>query len=132
MKKRLYILQWVIVGVASAVLIFLLGYWLGIAGPKPALIFHAPPGSATVFSSDYFASMQAKYDSYLANGTLPISNDTTARALTGSSVVASKSGTKYYPKDCPAAKRLKQDTLRIFASASEAELAGYTRSSRCP
>lgn len=47
-------------------------------------------------------------------------------------VVASKSGTKYHYLSCPGAKQIKEANKITFASAKEAEAAGYTLASNCP
>ena len=45
--------------------------------------------------------------------------------------IASKNGTKYYPARCKAATRIKQENALYFASATDAEKAGYALSSAC-
>lgn len=45
--------------------------------------------------------------------------------------VASRSGTKYYPPSCAAAKRIKETNRVWFATAAEAEAAGYEASTAC-
>jgi hypothetical protein len=45
--------------------------------------------------------------------------------------VASKNGAKYYPTDCPAAKKISPTNLVYFASATEAEKGGYESSASC-
>jgi hypothetical protein len=44
---------------------------------------------------------------------------------------ASSRGKKYYPIGCSAGKTIKQENRIYFASATEAEKAGYTLSSSC-
>lgn len=47
-------------------------------------------------------------------------------------LVASKSGSRYYPADCPAAKRIKPENLISFKTAALAEAAGYRPAANCP
>jgi hypothetical protein len=59
-------------------------------------------------------------------------DEPTAASNTNLPIVASKSGTKYHLVSCASASRIK-DTNRIyFASATEAESAGYTKAANCP
>lgn len=46
-------------------------------------------------------------------------------------MVASKNGGKYYPVNCPAASRIKEENKIKFNSAKEAESAGYSASAMC-
>jgi hypothetical protein len=50
---------------------------------------------------------------------------------TDGAYVASKNGTKYYPKGCSGAKRIKEENRVFFATASKAESEGYTLASGC-
>ena len=52
--------------------------------------------------------------------------------FTGGSFVASINGKNYYPKDCPSAKRIKEENMIWFDSAEEAEADGYTPAKNCP
>ena len=45
--------------------------------------------------------------------------------------IVSKNGTKYYPKFCNAANRIKEENRLYFASVAEAEKAGYELSKLC-
>jgi len=45
--------------------------------------------------------------------------------------VASKNGKNYYPIDCKASDVIKEENKIFFASASDAQLAGYVLSARC-
>lgn len=45
--------------------------------------------------------------------------------------LASKNGTKYYPKDCGGASRIKEENRVWFAIEDEAKAAGYERASGC-
>ena len=47
-------------------------------------------------------------------------------------IVASKSGTKYYLSTCSGAKNIKDANKVYFASAAEAQAAGYTAAANCP
>jgi hypothetical protein len=46
--------------------------------------------------------------------------------------VASKNGTRYYLPSCAAAKRIKEENRIWFASAEEAQRAGYLPAANCP
>ena len=50
---------------------------------------------------------------------------------TGGAYVASRSGTKYYLPTCSGASRIKEENKIWFNSESEAENAGFTKSSTC-
>ncbi len=57
---------------------------------------------------------------------------TTASLLASSgAVVASKNGTKYYYPSCSGISRIAAENKVTFASAQEAEVAGYTIASTC-
>ncbi len=45
--------------------------------------------------------------------------------------VASVNGTKYYPLDCSSVSRIKEENKVFFNSQSEAETAGYSKSTTC-
>lgn len=47
------------------------------------------------------------------------------------SVVASKSGTAYYPEGCAGANRISPENKVTFSSAKEAEEAGLHKSANC-
>ena len=47
------------------------------------------------------------------------------------SVVASKTGSKYHLPDCPGAKQIIEKNKIVFLSINEAERAGYTPASNC-
>jgi len=47
------------------------------------------------------------------------------------SFVASKNGTKYYPPNCKAADRIKEENRIYFASAINAQKAGFERTVSC-
>ncbi len=49
----------------------------------------------------------------------------------GASVIASKNGTKYYYENCKGASRISAANRMTFASAKEAERAGYALASGC-
>lgn len=121
--------QWVLAGVLAAAVFFMLGYWAATSGVKPPLKLTGPPESAKVFDSAYFAQMRAKYAAHLKNEASP--EVVAGASASETAVVASRNGAKYYPKDCAAANKIKPENLLIFTSASQAELAGYTRSAQC-
>ncbi len=47
-------------------------------------------------------------------------------------IVASKTGTKYHLTTCPGAKQIKVENKIYFATAAEAESAGYSKAANCP
>ncbi len=51
---------------------------------------------------------------------------------THSSVIASKSGTKYHLESCPGATTIKPENRIIFPNSEAAEAAGYTKAANCP
>lgn len=46
-------------------------------------------------------------------------------------VVASKTGTKYYPPECAGARKIAEDNRVYFPSAPSAELQGYEPADNC-
>jgi len=46
--------------------------------------------------------------------------------------IASKTGSKYHRITCPGAKQIKPANAVYFASAAEAEAAGYSKALNCP
>lgn len=51
--------------------------------------------------------------------------------FSGGNFVASINGKNYYPKDCPSAKRIKEENIIWFSSAEEAEADGYLPAKNC-
>jgi hypothetical protein len=62
---------------------------------------------------------------------LPTSTTAVAAVVSGP-YVASKSGTKYHLVTCSGAKNIKEANKLFFATAQEAEAAGYTKAANCP
>lgn len=62
---------------------------------------------------------------------LPTSTSPTLPSVTGP-YVASKSGTKYHLVTCAGAKNIKEANKLFFATAREAQAAGYTKAANCP
>ena len=58
--------------------------------------------------------------------TLPPLTESTAK------YVGSKSGTKYHLMTCAGAKRIKEENKVFFATAADAEAAGYSPAANCP
>ncbi|MBI5045889.1 MAG: hypothetical protein HZC14_02730 [Candidatus Niyogibacteria bacterium] len=58
-------------------------------------------------------------------------DENTGFSVNNTGIVASKNGSKYYPADCPAAARIKEENKIRFNSAKEAEAAGYSASVMC-
>lgn len=54
-----------------------------------------------------------------------------APAQTTGNFVASKNGTKYYPKDCSAVSRIKAENRVWFSTEADAQLQGYSRTTTC-
>lgn len=52
--------------------------------------------------------------------------------FSGGNFVASINGKNYYPKDCPSAKKIKEENIIWFNSAEEAEAGGYALAKNCP
>jgi hypothetical protein len=50
----------------------------------------------------------------------------------GDAVVASKTGTKYYLPSCSGASRIKDENKIYFATAAQAQAAGYGPAANCP
>ncbi|MFN3692713.1 MAG: Ada metal-binding domain-containing protein [Candidatus Paceibacteria bacterium] len=76
-----------------------------------------------------------------ATALLPIATTTAVASTTPPPVsltaetakyVGSKSGTKYHLMTCAGAKRIKEENKVFFATAAEAEAAGYTPAANCP
>ncbi len=55
-----------------------------------------------------------------------------AAAATDTTVIASKSGTKYHYPWCPGAKQIKETNRISFATPLEARASGYTPAANCP
>jgi hypothetical protein len=87
--------------------------------------------------------VKIEYDPQMTNAQLPMASQVSAAATplghstldTGnsaaSSVVASKSGSKYHYPSCPGAKQIKEANKITFPSAQAAEGAGYTLAANC-
>ena len=58
-------------------------------------------------------------------------NEKTNSDTSNIGIVASKNGSKYYPANCPAASRIKEENKIQFNSAKEAKDAGYSASAMC-
>ncbi len=54
-----------------------------------------------------------------------------AAKATDGAFVASQNGTKYYPKECAGAKRIKESNRVYFETANDAESQGYSMASGC-
>ncbi len=55
-----------------------------------------------------------------------------AAVVTDTTVIASKSGTKYHYPWCPGAKQIKETNRISFATPLEARASGYTPAANCP
>jgi deoxyribonuclease-1 len=66
----------------------------------------------------------------------PVSQPPAAKETDGGGVTgafsASKNGSRYYPLGCPSAARINEENRIWFATAGEAEAAGYTPAANCP
>lgn len=95
------------------VMIFFIGLGLGLlikpSKPTPIII---DKNVKTDLSADLSAARQP--DFYFGN------------------FVASINGKNYYPKNCPSAKKIKEENMIWFGSAKEAEVSGYAPAKNCP
>lgn len=73
---------------------------------------------------------QPKVDNSIKNKATSTKTETVLASDT--TVVASKSGTKYHLPTCPGAKQIKEANLISFASIEAAKAAGYTPAANCP
>ena len=62
---------------------------------------------------------------------VPISSSSSTTSSPSFSFVASKNGKLYYTASCTGANRIKEENKIWFATESEAQDGGYTRSSSC-
>jgi hypothetical protein len=60
-----------------------------------------------------------------------VGNQLSASTNTSGGFVASKNGTKYYPVGCGSVSRINEENKIYFDSPTEAENAGYTRTTAC-
>jgi hypothetical protein len=91
---------------------FGLGRLSTLEGVKPGLTILYPPGYSEMLGA---AAPGARLDGVPASG----------------EVVASKQGSKYFLPTCSGAKVITAKNLITFASAAEAEKAGYTPAGNC-
>lgn len=85
--------------------------------------------SSFSFGLGYLAGLEAGQGSGVPLGIFPSISIATTSAV--GQVVASKSGTKYYPPQCAGAARIADANKVWFVSASAAEEAGYTPAANC-
>ena len=112
--------------------LFVFGYFWALIGPRPEFSVMGPNDSVELFTPEKLADLRTRVHNQLAGLTDPTQEQASAEILKmPTAVVASANGTKYYPVNCTAAKRLSQNSLLAFASAQEAEIAGYSRSTQC-
>lgn len=84
------------------------------------------------FGLGYLAGLDAGLPAQAGQGTeLSLSVSPAAEIGAPGQVLASKNGAKYYPQDCPAARRISEANKVWFASAAAAEAAGYARAANC-
>jgi hypothetical protein len=84
------------------------------------------------FGLGYLAGLDAGSPTQTGQGNdLVIETTPPAAAAAAGYVVASKSGTKYYPQDCAGANRITEANKVWFASAAIAETAGYAPAANC-
>ncbi len=82
--------------------------------------------SVSSFGLGYLTGLDERAERVPAPGIVPLA----ATAVAGQ-FVASKSGTKYYPPGCAGANRISEANKVWFASAAEAEEAGYALAANC-
>lgn len=63
--------------------------------------------------------------------TIPQIDSNTPVKATDGAYIASKNGTKYYPKACSGVKRIKEANRVYFETAADAEAQGYSLASGC-
>jgi len=85
--------------------------------------------SSLSFGLGYLAGLDACLPNRGQGGTA-IQESSLATTTVGN-VVASKSGTKYYPPSCAGANKISDANKIWFASAEFAEAAGYTPAANC-
>jgi hypothetical protein len=92
--------------------------------------YSVPAGTASTPAS----VLKALPQSSLATTTAVASTTPQPAPLTAETAtyVGSKSGTKYHLLTCAGAKRIKEENKVFFATAVEAEAAGYTPAANCP
>ncbi len=74
-----------------------------------------------------FMARQAKFEPILAPNAFDVRFD----RQSGGSFIASKNGEVYYPKACASVGRIRPENRLFFASALEAEGAGFRRGTQC-
>lgn len=127
-EKPLLYLLFVVIGFE----LFLGGYLVGTTSQRPDFLIKGDSSSARRLSASELNIMRQKVKSFLLGVQDPEFHSSQDLVLTKEgAVVASKNGTRYYPKSCGAAKRIKPEFLLAFSSATAAEEAGYTRSTQC-
>lgn len=95
--------------------------------PRDLLIFGIIMLSSTLsFGLGYLAGVDA---GGAGEALAPVISQTTSFADT--QVVASRSGTKYYPPSCAGAKRISEANKIFFVSADAAREAGYAPAENC-
>ncbi len=88
----------------------------------------------TAFSSfyvGYIAQIETSPNDYQFE---PRSTQSDPKAIiqaTDGAFIASQNGTKYYPKECIGAKRIKEPNRVYFETADDAESQGYSLASGC-
>ena len=94
---------------------------------------------AVFFLGVITGKVQFRTDPIILEGVTPISQEeilaptvTKPKNSATGEYVASNRGKMYYPTDCSAGDSLKPENKIYFKTSTEAEAAGYKRSSACP
>jgi len=105
-----------------AVLILLMVFFIGLG---LGLLIRPSKPTPIIIDKNVKIGLPARQEEFSKNSSKSFN-------FTGGSFVASINGKNYYPKDCPSAKRIKEENMIWFDSAEEAEADGYTPAKNCP
>ncbi len=105
--------------IAVIVLVGLLGFGLGRLS-----VVEEKPEPVTIEYSDH--------PTVVANVSKISPQEGSSTPSSTASFVASRNGTRYYLSTCSAAMRIKANNRISFATAAEAERAGYKPAANCP
>ena len=119
-KEAMNVLIIILVGVTS--------FYLGrLSISEPIKTENDKATTTSAIYSDTKTENKIKNNSQTYNNSDTTSPDTTKKG----SYVASQNGTKYYALSCATANRIKEENRVYFDSTTQAENAGYSKSSTC-
>ena len=124
-RRQILIFIGLLVGVSG--LSFYLGYTARAEGHKEPLVAINCPVSAYI---DPLA-MASNEKGATQPSSSPLGASAIGAIQNQGAYVASKNGKKYYPLDCPGAKRIKDDNKVFFETSQSAEAAGYSLGTGC-